>query len=76
MMFNCLLYQVTHRAPNEIDYRKKIQVQVYSVFFFFSDSVITLENVTTCSWNDYEYLKILPNLALMKTKRSMFRSCH
>ena len=35
MMFNCLLYQVTHRAPNEIDYRKKIQVQVYSVFFFF-----------------------------------------
>ena len=44
-------------APNQIDYGKKnVEINsgtaIFSVFFY--DSIITLEKITTCSWNDCE----------------------
>ena len=40
----------------------------------FSDSIITLESILTCSWNDCNQLRFFRNLRLIKTKRSIFRS--
>ena len=41
----------------------------YIQCFFFSDSIITLENITTCSLNDSNYLRILKKFALDKNQK-------
>ena len=52
-----LACDLPHHAPNQIDYGKKnveinSNIAIFSVFF--SDSIIRLEKITTCSWNDCE----------------------
>ena len=39
----------------------------------FRCSCIQLEHVITCSWNDCEKFRILRNLSLIKTKKSVLR---
>ena len=49
---------VPHCAPNHIDYGKKnVEINSGTAIFsiFFSDSIITLEKITTCFWKDCEY---------------------
>ena len=53
----CLPHCVPHCAPNQIDHGKKnVEMNSGAAIFsvFFSDSIVTLENIATYSWNDCE----------------------
>ena len=62
-----------HCAPNQIDQEKKnVEIKsgtatTFSVFF--SDSISRIQNITTCSWNDCEQIRILKKFVLDKNQK-------
>ena len=59
-------------SPKVLKYWNKFR---YSCIRFFLSQIVQvqLEHVITCSWNEYEELRILRKLSLIKKKKSVFR---